>query len=402
MATPSDSPQPVDVADVLNELRDRVARRRADGEYPADLEDRLERQFSRSRPAVEVDHLVTLRIELNQLGDRSHFTTDRIPLTSSSRFGEHYHRMIGQAIGRQVAGALEQVQEFADVLRPLLEHSVDKLTDLDRFVHDVESELHAGLDELDSRRTAGHDLIGELAALRARVAVLEGEQSLRVPFDERALQERFEGSQAELMDRARHVGELIGHRAPVLDLACGQGGLLEVLAERRVDAEGVDVRSGLVAQALQRGLPARNADPLVAVTEAADASLGAVILADGVEHLAPQTLVDLISAAASKLTNDGVLILAADNPAAVLDAARRAGSDPRRRGPIGPEYLSFVCTQAGFARCDLYWTAAPTGPFATIDGPAAELAGRLREVLYPPARFLLVAGQAGVQDHIDG
>lgn len=393
-ASASASPEPVDVSLLLDELRAEVARRRVDGDYPADLEERLDRQFERVQPPAEVvDHMRTLHIALGQLDERSHFTPERIALTSSSRVREQYQRAVAQAVVRQVAGVLNQVQEYVDVLGPILERTVAVLGDLHVFVHDeFEKHLNAALYDVERREMAGSDVSGDLAALRTRVAVLEAERSLRLPFDEGALHERFEGGPSELMDRAQHLSGLIGNRTPVLDLACGQGQLLEVLMRREVTAEGVDTRSGLVAEARRRDLPARDADPLLALEATPDASLGAVVLGDTVEHLAPQNLVDLISLATVKLAADGVLILVGDNPAAVLAAAQRAGADPRRRGPVGPEYLSFLCSQVGFVHCDLHWSTTPGRSLETVAGDDSEL-GPIRDVLYPPSRFTLVAGR---------
>ncbi|MGI8753234.1 MAG: class I SAM-dependent methyltransferase [Acidimicrobiales bacterium] len=396
MTSSTDSPEPVDVALLLDELRSRVVQRRIDGDYPPDIEERLNHQLERVRPPAEVeaqDPLTTLRIALSQLKDRSHFTPERIALSSTSRVREQYQRAMAQAVARQVSGVLEQVQEYVEVLGPILDRTVALLGDLDTFVHDeLEEHLNAALYDVERRELAGSDVSGDLSALRARVAVLEAERSLRLPFDEGALHEHLQGSQAELMDQARHLSELIGDRTPVLDLACGQGQLLEVLAQREVPSEGVDVRSDLVAEARRRGLPARVADPLVALEEAPDGSLGALVLAGTVEHLAPQSLVDLISRAPVKLASGGVLILAGANPAAVVSAAQRAGWDPRRRGTVGPEYLSFLCLQVGFAGADLHWSTPPRETSETLADSQSDR-GRIRQVLFPPARFTLVAAR---------
>lgn len=400
MTSATDSPEPVDVSLLLDEMRAQVARRRTDGDYPADLEERLDRQFERVQPPVQrpgdaMDHMRTLRIALGQLDERRHFTPERIALTSGNRVREQYQRTVAHAVARQVAGVLEQVQEYVDVLGPILARTVAMLGDLDTFVHaELEEHLNAALYEVERREMSGSDVSGDLAALRTRVAVLEAERSLRLPFDEGVLHERFEGSQSELMDQAEHLSGLIGDRSPVLDLACGQGQLLEALVRREVTAEGVDGRSGLVAEARRRGLPARDGDPLLALEGSPDASLGAIVLADTVEHLAPQTLVDLISRAIVKLAPSGVLILAGDNPAAVLAAAQRAGSDPRRRGPVGPEYLSFLCSQVGFVHVDQLWSTTQRGSFEAVADDESEL-GPIRHVLYPPSRFTLVVGKNG-------
>ncbi len=384
-----------DVAEIVDDLRLRVDRRRAQGDYPPDLEDRMSRHFERVRnhPVYE-DHLPSLRQAISELDLRSQFTPDRIASSSKSRVGEHYHRLIAQAVARQVAGILDQVQSYVDAVRPILELGVAQLEDLEEFVHqDLAGHVDAALDRLGRREVAGDDIPGELAALRTRVAALEAERSLQAPFDETRLHDRFEGDPAEMADRARHVSELVGGRGPVLDLACGRGELLEVLTAEGVAARGVDGRSDLVAGAVRQGLPAGQHEALPALDEADGASLGAVVMAEGLESLDAQSIADLVTVAATKLAAGGVLILAADNPAAALAAASRAGADPRRRGPLSPEYLSFLCEQVGLTRRDLHWSPTPTGPIRVGAGEAAvaDLVSQLNELLFPPTRFTLVA-----------
>jgi len=388
---------PAEVAGLVEELRLRVEQRRIAGEYPRDIEDRLAHHFERVVSHAEPgDHLDELRAAVMEFRAVGAFSAERIEVASKHRMGEHYHRLVAQAVSRQVAGVLAQIQDFADKLRPVLEASAAQLEILDDFLrHDMAGRLDAALEGLERRELDPGDPAGELAALRTRVAVLEADRAWPGSVDERALQDRFEGDRTQRLESAGHLHELIGDRVGIVDLACGRGELLEILGPGAA-ARGFDTRAALVADAAARGLAAQAGEPLESLGALPDASLGAVVMAGRIDQLDPQSLIDLVSLATAKLGPGGVVVLGAENPAALIHAAEGAGSDPLRREPIGPRYLSFLCGHAGFTRVDLHWsTIIPPGALsagADAGGALGDLVRQLNATLFPPTRFTLVAG----------
>src|SRR5687768_6296367 len=76
--------------------------------------------------------------------------------------------------------------------------------------------------------------------------------------------------------------------SPVLELGCGQGEFLDVLASRGTDARGVDVDEGMVAHARDRGHDVALDDATGYLTSSvAVESLGGVFCAHLLEHLEP-------------------------------------------------------------------------------------------------------------------
>src|SRR5204862_6482341 len=129
-----------------------------------------------------------------------------------------------------------------------------------------------------------------------------------------AFESRMRGSVEAIRDRQRRYVEDFREAAPVLDIGCGRGELLQLLREAGVEARGIDADADMVAYARGDGLEVEQAD-LVEYLEGLSAeSLGAIFMGQVVEHLPAPTLVHALRLAAVKLRPGGVLIAATSNP----------------------------------------------------------------------------------------
>ena len=151
----------LDMDEVIAELRARVERRRAAGEYPPGLEEDLDRHFQRIvAHRATPDHGV-LQARVEELGQLS-FTREAIPADSSLPGGAALHGLIAKAVARQTEGVLEQVRQLADATRAALEAVLASLEDPYGHVH--------------------ADLVGQLDAVLERLAAFERSR----PADQRS------------------------------------------------------------------------------------------------------------------------------------------------------------------------------------------------------------------------
>ena len=200
-----------------------------------------------------------------------------------------------------------------------------------------------------------------------------------------AFESRMRGRTEDIRERQRAYLDDFRDAAPVLDVGCGRGEFLSLLAKAGVEARGVDADADMVAFARGDGLEVEQGDALAYLVEIADGSLGGIFLAQVVEHLPPPALVRLFELAHAKLRAGGVLVAETINPLSPI-ALRNYFADLTHAQPLVAETLALLAEQAGFREVETRYANEP---------PAAE---RLREVELPPEPELDAAREALAQN----
>jgi 2-polyprenyl-3-methyl-5-hydroxy-6-metoxy-1,4-benzoquinol methylase len=165
-------------------------------------------------------------------------------------------------------------------------------------------------------------------------------------------EDQHRGNESEIRERvAAYVPEL-RERAPVLDLGCGRGELLQLLREAGVEARGVDGNSAMVRRCREdHGLEVAQGDLLDALNSAPVGSLGAVVCLHVVEHLEADVVSRLLDGAMNALRPGGRLVIETPNPLSLAAGARNFWLDPTHLRPLHPQQLVAACIAAGF--CDV-------------------------------------------------
>lgn len=305
------------------------------------------------------------------------------------------------------AAALQQLSDEVAAHRAALTAVLSALADATRAgTHrhpDLEGELdalHDRFSEADRHRAwtpTDLDVSTRLAALehKARATTFDPW------FSSQRFTEAFRGEQQALDDRYADLADRIAaHDGPVLDLGCGAGDLLRLLAARGVDARGVDSDTESVRLAVSQGLAVEEADALDALAAEDASSLGVLVLIQVVEHLPPQRLVELIALAADKLRPGGLLVAETINPASLYVYSHALYLDPTHTTPIHPLYLSFLCQEAGFAAVDVQHRSVPPvdEQLSPVTGADPELVDgvnrtitRLNDLLFGPQDYVVLA-----------
>jgi SAM-dependent methyltransferase len=237
------------------------------------------------------------------------------------------------------------------------------------------------------RRGAG----GVAAAPPATVAAQPAAAALPDYF---AFESRMRGSVEAIRERQRRYVDDLRDAAPVLDVGCGRGELLQLLREAGVEARGIDADADMVAYARGEGLDVEQADLVEYLESLDDASLGGIFMGQVVEHLPPGVLVRSLELAARKLRPGGVLIAETINPLSPL-ALRHYFADLTHAQPLVPETLQLLARQSGFAETELRYLNEPAERLTEPDDPViAANVRRLNELLFAPLDYALVARTA--------
>jgi len=391
-----------DIDALVARLQERVEERRRQGAYPPGLEDHLADHFrrvllERSGPWQAPD----LRGPLTALQQGLPLSRARIPVDSSLPGGTVVHRAIGKAVSRQTQGALQQVQNFAGSVQDLLERIVAMLENLEQEVH-VEIPRH--LDAIIERQAVQErELAGAAAGSPGDspgVALNGGQHATRSLFpwySSVRFEEEFRGGREDLMERYRDLAERLRDSGPVLDIGCGRGEFLELLAANGVEAWGVDLDAELVKVATERGLNVTQADGLRTLEQLDDGSLGALVLIQVVEHLSAQEVIDLVALAAAKVRPGGPVCVETVNPQSLYVFARAFWIDPTHHQPVHPAYLTFLFREAGFSEVGIDWRSPPPSDeiLEEVAGDVPEVVNanvrRLNQLLFAPQDYLLIA-----------
>jgi O-antigen chain-terminating methyltransferase len=141
--------------------------------------------------------------------------------------------------------------------------------------------------------------------------------------------------------------------AECLDLGCGRGEWLQLMAEYGINAKGVDIDESMLNAAKSQGLNVTLKDALDALKNQADNSITFVTAFHLVEHLLFSQVQELVQQAHRVLVPGGVLILETPNPDNLVVASCNFYLDPSHIKPIPSLLLSFTANYAGFARTKL-------------------------------------------------
>ena len=151
--------------------------------------------------------------------------------------------------------------------------------------------------------------------------------------------------------------DLFAGTSDVLDIGCGRGEFLALLAERGIRARGIDINESMIDVCREHGLDAESADALGYLQRQADESLGGLFAAQVVEHLEPGYLTQLLDLAFEKLRPGAVIVLETINPACWFAFFESYIRDITHVRPLHPDTLRFLLVAAGFQQTEVRYRA---------------------------------------------
>jgi SAM-dependent methyltransferase len=161
--------------------------------------------------------------------------------------------------------------------------------------------------------------------------------------------------------------------AGVLDLGCGRGEWLDILAEHAIPARGIDINETVAAECRARGLDVAIGDALDAVRSQGSGSLAAITAFHIVEHLPYSSVVSLL-----------IVIIETPNPENLVVGACNFYFDPTHRSPVPPPLLEFFVTQAGFEASTMRLHPSEVPSEFTVDDPF------IRNWLFGPQDYAVI------------
>lgn len=202
-------------------------------------------------------------------------------------------------------------------------------------------------------------------------------------------EERFRGSTADIARGQRAYLEWLKPLSgPVLDVGCGRGEFLKLLAAEGISASGLESNPVSVAACRRDGLEVEEADALSALARRPAGKLGAVVAFQVVEHWPPDAIFRFLQEARRILAPGGVLVAETVNTDS-LSALRAFYLDPTHVRPVPPDALRFLAEAAGFAQARI----EPRSPLPAAERleERSENDRKLNALLYGAQDYALIA-----------
>jgi SAM-dependent methyltransferase len=387
------------IDDLVARLRSRVAERREAGDYPEDLEAKLEEHFHRIVFHRAETHVDQLRADVEAIDSHMDFAVKFVN-ESNVPGGEVIHRVINKAIARTASAMAQQMQDFADATRRALRTLATAVQDPNSHVHgDLIGHIDAIIERLNSYERAPESSDAAIGDLRRRIEDLERAEAARnfKPwFTNDAFEEQFRATREEIYAAYDEMANRLGKSAPVFDFGCGRGEFLELLTKKGVECRGVEIDPVLAEDARKAGLDVVAGDGIKLLAAEKDESLGGLTLLQVIEHLTIQQQLDLVALAYEKLRPGGIAIVETVNPQSLYVYAHAFYLDPTHTRPVHPAYLSFLFEQAGFSEVKWEWRNPP--PAQDILEPESDDANsaanrnveRLNRLLFEATDYALI------------
>jgi O-antigen chain-terminating methyltransferase len=235
---------------------------------------------------------------------------------------------------------------------------------------------------------------GEPAAAATATATSPGVQSL-LESVRHLLEDRCRGSREEVKQRLqvyrndwRAACERTGAAGPAIDIGCGRGELVELMAEDGLHAVGIDSDETRLEAARRAGCPVVRADALSYLRGLESGSVLAVSAIQVAERLPFPVLAELMQEAARVLRPGGVVILETPNPRNLMVGASTFHLDPTRVRPLPPEALQALLEAVGYGAVEI----RPLHPSPTLAPMLKDqrLDPHIAELLFGPQDYAAI------------
>jgi O-antigen chain-terminating methyltransferase len=295
------------------------------------------------------------------------------------------------------------VTEFAD-LSGLVREASDLAADVKESGERVKATAEQLVTELEERLTRVERKTRAPAAPAPAAAAPAPTPPAPVAVpDYFAFESRMRGSTELVRERQREYVDSFRNAAPVLDIGCGRGEFLGLLAEAGIEARGIDLDEDMVAYTRGAGHDVEQADAIMYLEGLPAQSLGGVFCSHVVEHLQPPAIVRLLELAADRIRPGGTLVAETPNPR-TLGILPGFFADLTHAQPLHPETLALLARQCGFAAVELRFfrefppeerlreVALPDeAEFDEAQTALRSNVDRLNETLFGPRDYAIVA-----------
>lgn len=212
-----------------------------------------------------------------------------------------------------------------------------------------------------------------------------------------SFENRFRGSEQQVKNQQSIFLSYFKKGRKVLDLGCGRGEFLELLEEKGIEVEGIEINQEMIEICSNKGLNCQKGDILEKLAEYEDGTLGGIFSSQVIEHFSPSYLRRLVELSYFKLAPSTYLVLETINPASVFSLVQIYFLDLSHQKPILPQALKFLMERAGFEEVEIKYSSPlkqerlkdiPTKD--EITSTLNQNIDKLNKLLYAPSNYAAI------------
>jgi SAM-dependent methyltransferase len=358
---------------------------------------RLARLYGRLDALEDDDRLLEAHAAVSRLGEELARLSDRASAISSevrrlsgevgvaSTQAGHAARSAARVESCMADGLAELRRSQEDLKRgdgEARERARELASRVDRLAEDI-SDLRRRTEAPPACEAVARQLTADLAGLVRREALPEARPVHRaaeargechrggeVPgasarenpmpaFDYLLFEQNYRGPIEEIKGRQRSYLEWFAGAGRVIDLGCGRGEFVELLAENGVSSVGVEKDPAMVGFCRGRNLNVVRSDLFAFLSAQPGASVDGIFSAQVVEHMAAKKIIRLTGLCERVLAPGGLLVIETINPDCDL-GMRNFFLDPTHVRPAPARMLKFILEQGHYrVECLLFSSPCP-------------------------------------------
>ncbi|NIB42101.1 methyltransferase domain-containing protein [Pseudomaricurvus alkylphenolicus] len=255
-------------------------------------------------------------------------------------------------------------------------------------------QLRLRLTALESRPVAASAATVDDAGTSAPVAATATDSSSINEAFYAAFEEHFRGDRKTILERMQYYLPLLERCEPLksggklVDIGCGRGDWLDLLASQGYPLLGIDFNHHNVEACVERGHEAIATDGIEWLRQQPDNSIAAISCFHVIEHLPFEVLSRLLDESLRVLRPGGLFFAETPNPENLVTGITHFYTDPTHLHPLPPAFSEFLLQYKGFGDVELHRLNPIPEEFALIEH--GEVDRRCNQYFYGPQDYAVV------------
>ncbi len=257
----------------------------------------------------------------------------------------------------QLEQRLEQLEQHCQLLEQGHQNFEDQQARHNQQLDDTLTETHQAL-QINMARTLARkqDIAEQAPAMPVPQALPNDLNNLYIAFENqfRGTAEEIKEKQSRYLPFLSALAQEFTEPLEILDIGCGRGEWLRLLAPLGYRARGIDLSQTMVDYCRLDDLETEQGEALSYLACLPDDSLHLISAFHVIEHLSFEQLVSLFDHCLRVLKPGGKIIFETPNPENITVGAYSFYIDPTHKNPLPPISVEFIARQRGFSLVDIY------------------------------------------------